>query len=67
MLQQRRVFSGKQCKAPLGGRGEFRFCDAPVIENAKGCASPYCLAHYAAFYIGTNKDMGEPNKLRWRA
>ena len=65
-LQQRRVFSEKPCKAPLGGRREFRFCDAPVIENAKGCASPYCLEHYAMFYIGTNKDLGEPNKLRWR-
>ena len=66
-LMQRRVFSERQCKAPIGQRREFRFCDAPVIENAKGCASPYCLEHYAAFYIGTNKDLGEPNKLRWRA
>ena len=64
-LQQRRVFSGKQCKAPLGGRGEFRFCDAPVIENAKGCASPYCIEHYAAFYIGTNASMGSPGLARW--
>ena len=64
-LQQRRVFSNRQCKAPLGGRGEFRFCDAPVIENAKGCASPYCLEHYAAFYIGTNKDLGNPAPARW--
>lgn len=66
-LQQRRVFSQRQCKAPLGNRGEFLFCDKPVIENAKGCASSYCLDHYATFYIGTNKDLGEPNKLRWRA
>lgn len=64
-LHQRRVFSNRQCKAPLGERGEFRFCDAPVIENAKGCASPYCLTHYAAFYIGTNKDMGNPGPARW--
>ena len=64
-LQQRRVFSNRQCKAPLGGRGEFRFCDAPVIENAKGCASPYCLEHYAAFYIGTNASMGPPGPARW--
>ena len=66
-LMQRRVFSEKLCRAPIGERREFRFCDAPVIENAKGCASPYCLEHYATFYIGTNKDLGEPNKLRWRA
>lgn len=65
MLQQRRVFSNRQCKAPLGGRGGFRFCDKPVIENAKGCASPYCLEHYAAFYIGTNKDLGNPGPARW--
>ena len=64
-LQQRRVFSNRQCKAPLGARGELRFCDAPVIENAKGCASPYCLEHYAAFYIGTNKDFGNPAPARW--
>ena len=64
-LQQRRVFSNRQCKAPIGERGEFRFCDAPVIENAKGCASPYCLQHYAAFYIGTNKDLGNPAPARW--
>lgn len=65
-LKQRRVFSNQQCKAPLGERGAIRFCDAPVIENAKGCASPYCLEHYALFYIGTNKDLGAPGPLRWR-
>jgi hypothetical protein len=69
-LQQRRVFLGTQCKAVIGGeRRAVRFCDQPVIASAKGqhCASPYCLEHYAAAYIGTNKDLGEPNKLRWRA
>ena len=70
MLMQRRVFSEKLCKAVIGGeRRAVQFCDQPVIASAKGqhCASPYCLEHYAAAYIGTNKDMGEPNKLRWRA
>jgi hypothetical protein len=69
-LQQRRVFSKKLCRAVIGGeRRAVQFCDQPVIASAKGqhCASPYCLAHYAAAYIGTNKDLGEPNKLRWRA
>ena len=69
-LQQRRVFSGRECKAVIGGeRRAVRFCEQPVIASAKGqhCASPYCLEHYAAVYIGTNKDSGEPNKLRWRA
>jgi GcrA cell cycle regulator len=69
-LMQRRVFSGMQCKAVIGGeRRAVRFCEQPVIASAKGqhCASPYCLEHYAAAYIGTNKDLGEPNKLRWRA
>ena len=67
---QGRVFSGTQCKAVIGGeRRAVRFCEQPVIASAKGqhCASPYCLEHYAAAYIGTNKDLGEPNKLRWRA
>jgi hypothetical protein len=69
-LTQRRVFSEKLCKAVIGGeRGAVQFCDQPVIASARGqhCASPYCLKHYAAAYIGTNKDLGEPNKLRWRA
>ena len=69
-LMQRRVFSEKPCKAVIGGeRRAVQFCDQPVIASAKGqhCASPYCLEHYAAAYIGTNKDLGEPNKLRWRA
>jgi hypothetical protein len=68
-LMQRRVFSGKLCKAVIGGeRRAVQFCDQPVIASAKGqhCASPYCLQHYAAAYIGTNRDMGEPNKLRFR-
>ena len=69
-LLQRRVFSKRLCKAVIGGeRGAVQFCDQPVIASAKGqhCASPYCLEHYAAAYIGTNRDLGEPNKLRWRA
>ena len=69
-LQQRRVLSGTQCKAVIGGeRRAVRFSEQPVIASAKGqhCASPYCLEHYAAAYIGTNKDLGEPSKLRWRA
>jgi len=67
-LQQRRVFLGKQCKMVLSGDDEpLRFCDQPVIASAKGpnCASPYCLEHYAAFYIGTNASMGPPGPARW--
>ena len=68
-LSQRRVFSERQCKAVIGGeRRAVQFCGQPVIASAKGqhCASPYCLQHYAAAYIGTNRDMGEPNKMRFR-
>ena len=67
-LHQRRVFSGKQCKMVVSGDDEpLRFCSEPVIANAKGqnCASPYCLAHYRAAYIGTNKDFGNPAPARW--
>ena len=67
-LMQRRVFSGKQCKMVVSGDNEpLRFCSEPVIANAKGqnCASPYCLAHYRAAYIGTNKDLGNPGPARW--
>ena len=67
-LHQRRVFSGKLCKMVVSGDDEpLRFCDQPVIASAKGqnCASPYCLAHYRAAYIGTNKDLGNPAPARW--
>jgi hypothetical protein len=67
-LHQRRVFSGKPCKMVVSGDDEpLRFCSEPVIASAKGqhCASPYCLAHYAAAYIGTNKDLGNPGPARW--
>jgi len=67
-LMQRRVFSEKLCKAVIGGeRRAVQFCDQPVIASAKGqnCASPYCLAHYRAAYIGTNKDLGNPSPARW--
>ncbi|MCA3431654.1 MAG: hypothetical protein INF71_18785 [Roseomonas sp.] len=67
-LHQRRVFSGKQCKMVVSRDDEpLRFCSEPVIASAKGqhCASPYCLAHYRAAYIGTNKDLGNPGPARW--
>ncbi len=67
-LQQRWVFSGRQCKMVVSGDDDpLLFCDQPVIASAKGpnCASPYCMAHYAAAYIGTNKDMGNPGPARW--
>lgn len=67
-LQQRRVFLGKQCKMVVSGDDEpLLFCSEPVIATAKGpnCASPYCLAHYRAAYIGTNKDFGNPGPARW--
>jgi len=67
-LHQRRVFSEKQCKMVVSGDDEpLRFCSEPVIANARGqnCASPYCLAHYRAAYIGTNKDFGNPGPARW--
>jgi len=69
-LQHRRVFSNKPCKMVVSGDNEpVRFCDQPVIASAKGqnCASPYCLEHYAAFYIGKVKDAGSPKPLGWRA
>lgn len=69
MLQQRRVFLGRQCKMIVSADGEpVRFCDQPPIASAKGqnCASPYCIEHYTLFYIGTNESMGAPGPLRWR-
>jgi len=49
-----RVFLGTECKYPLHGDERPvspRFCAEPVRDNAKGCASPYCAAHYAECYV----------------
>ena len=64
----RRVFLGTQCKFPLHGDDRPvvpRFCAEPVRDNAKGCASPYCAAHYAECYVTPGKYPTNPPPATW--
>ena len=64
----RRVFSGTECKFPLHGDERPvvpRFCAEPVRDNAKGCASPYCAAHYAECYATPGKYPTNPPPATW--
>ena len=63
-----RVFSGTECKYPLWGDERpvvSRFCAEPVRENAKGCVSPYCAAHYAECYAAPAKRPTHPPPATW--
>ena len=63
-----RVFLGTECKYPLHGDERPvvpRFCAEPVRENAKGCASPYCAAHYAECYAAPAKRPTHPPPATW--
>jgi hypothetical protein len=63
-----RVFSGTECKYPLHGDERPvvpRFCAEPVRDNAKGCASPYCAAHYAECYAAPVKRPTHPPPATW--
>ncbi len=62
----RRVFSDKQCQYITSSADRVhRFCEAPVVENAKGCASPYCAAHYAECYATPGKHANNPPPATW--
>jgi GcrA cell cycle regulator len=62
----RRVFSHKQCQYITSSDDRVhRFCEAPVVENAKGCASPYCAAHYAECYATPGKHANNPPPATW--
>ena len=63
-----RVFSGTECKYPLHGDERPvvpRFCAEPVRDNARGCASPYCAAHYAIAYAAPVKRPTHPPPATW--
>ena len=63
-----RVFSGTECKYPMHGDERpvvSRFCAEPVRDNAKGCASPYCAAHYAECYAAPVKRPTHPPPATW--
>jgi hypothetical protein len=62
----RRVFSGTECKFITHSVArEYRFCEAPVVENAKGKPSPYCAAHYAECYATPGKHANNPPPATW--
>ena len=63
-----RVFPGTECKYPLHGDERPvvpRFCAKRVRDNAKGCASPYCAAHYAIAYAAPVKRPTHPPPATW--
>ena len=63
-----RVFSGTKCKFPLWGHekpDEYRFCAEPVRDNAKGCASPYCAAHFSLCLIPPKKKANTEPPATW--
>ena len=63
-----RGFLGTECKFPLWGDERPvvpRFCAEPVRDNATGCASPYCAAHYAECYAAPVKRPTHPPPATW--
>jgi hypothetical protein len=56
----RRVFSGTECKfITHSAAREYRFCEAPVVENAKGKPSAYCAAHFDLCLVSPRKALEE--------
>jgi hypothetical protein len=52
----RRVFSHKQCQYITSSEARaHRFCEAPVVENAKGRPSGYCAVHFELCLIPAKK------------
>jgi len=52
----RRVFSHKQCQYITSSEASAHlFCEAPVVENAKGRPSAYCVAHFELCLIPAKK------------
>jgi hypothetical protein len=52
----RRVFSHKQCQYITSSADRaHRFCEAPVVENAKGRPSPFCATHFELCLIPAKK------------
>jgi hypothetical protein len=64
--QPRRVFFHKQCQYISGDdRREYRFCEAPVVENATGRPSAYCAAHFELCCIKPSKNANNPPPATW--
>ena len=61
----RRVFSDKQCQYVTGNdRRDYRFCEAPVVENAKGRPSAFCAMHFDLCLVSPKKALEERKAQR---
>ncbi len=62
----RRVFSHKQCQYITSSADRAHlFCEAPVVENAKGRPSAYCVAHFELCCIKPSKHSTNPPPATW--
>jgi GcrA cell cycle regulator len=62
----RRVFSHKQCQYITSSEARAHlFCEAPVVENAKGRPSAYCAAHFELCCIKPSKNATNPPPATW--
>jgi hypothetical protein len=62
----RRVFSHKQCQYITHSEARAHlFCEAPVVENAKGRPSAFCAAHYASCHTAPGKNPTNPPPPTW--
>jgi hypothetical protein len=61
----RRVFSHKQCQYISGkDRRDYRFCEAPVVENAMGRPSAFCVTHFDLCLVSPKKALEERKAQR---
>ena len=61
----RRVFSHKQCQYITGNdRRDYRFCEAPVVENAMGRPSAFCATHFDLCLVSPKKSLEERKAQR---
>ncbi len=61
----RRVFSHKQCQYISGkDRRDYRFCEAPVVENAMGRPSAFCATHFDLCLVSPKKALEERKAQR---
>jgi hypothetical protein len=62
----RRVFSHKQCQYITSSADRAHlFCEAPVVENAKGRPLAYCVAHFELCCIKPSKNATNPPPATW--
>jgi hypothetical protein len=62
----RRVFLDRQCQYITSSADRAHlFCEAPVVENAKGRPSAYCAAHFELCCIKPSKNATNPPPATW--